>query len=147
MLLAYLSNEEDRADTIQSVLDDARSQRVRLLTSVLSIAEVAYIAADSGDPSASEDSIDQLWTPASPITLIDISQQVARRARGVIRKARQEGFRRVRSADAIHLASADMEGCSLFFTYEKQTTREKWDSLISATVSEPYTESPRLDFQ
>ena len=137
VILAYISNEEDRADTVQSVLDDARTERIDLFTSVMSITEVAYIEADNTDPSANEDLIDQLWAPASPITLIDISQRVARNARSVVRRARQEGFRGVRSADAIHLASAELQGCSRFFTYEKTTTREQWNHLIPAIVSEP----------
>lgn len=147
VILAYISNEEDRADIVQSVLDDARTERIDLFTSVMSITEVAYIEADNTDPSANEDLIDQLWAPASPITLIDISQRVARNARSVVRRARQEGFRGVRSADAIHLASAELQGCSRFFTYEKTTTREQWNHLIPAIVSEPYTDSPQLDFQ
>ncbi len=147
VLLAYIGNEEHRADTVQSVLEDARSGKIDLLTSVLSITEVAYVATEIMDPAANEDRIDQLWTPASPITVIDVSQRVARAARSVIRRARREGFRGVRSADAIHLGAADLQGCSRFFTYEKETTREQWSGLIEATVSEPYTDNPRFDFR
>ncbi|MYG91649.1 MAG: type II toxin-antitoxin system VapC family toxin [Acidimicrobiia bacterium] len=147
VLLAYVSNEENRAAAVQSVLDDARTHKINLFTSVLSITEVAYVAADNAEQSTSEDSIDQLWTPASPIALIDIYQRVAREARSVIRQARVREFGGVRSADAIHLASARLQRCSRFFTYEKEATRERWDSLISARVSEPYTDSPRLGFR
>ena len=146
LLLAYIGNEENRADIVQSVLDDARNEKIHLFTSVLSITEVAYIAADNADPSASEEGIDQLWAPASPITLIDISQRVARNARSVIRQARLKGLRGVRSADAIHLAAAELQECPRFFTYENKTTREQWGGLISAIVSEPYADSPQLDF-
>ena len=62
-------------------------------------------------------------------------------------RARREGFRGVRSADAIHLGAADLQGCSRFFTYEKETTREQRSGLIEATVSEPYTDNPRFDFR
>lgn len=144
--LAYVSNETPRADAVQAILDDARKKKVELLTSVLSITEVAYIPADNVDPCVSEGQIDQLWTPASPITLVDLSERVAREARSVIRSARRREVGGVRSADALHLASAELHGCSRFFTYEKQATRQKWGRLISATVSEPYTDAPQLKF-
>ncbi len=70
-----------------------------------------------------------------------------RKLSDAVRRARREGLRGVRSADAIHLGSADLQGCSRFFTYEKETTRRQWNDLIEATVSEPYTEAPRFDFR
>ena len=49
VLLAYVGNEEGRADTVQSILDDARNSRIELLTSALSITEVAYVATGPQD--------------------------------------------------------------------------------------------------
>ncbi len=46
VLLSYVNDERDRADTVQSLLEDAENGIVRLLTSHLSITEVAYIASD-----------------------------------------------------------------------------------------------------
>ncbi len=34
VLLAYVGNEEGRADTVQSILEDARKSRIDLLTCV-----------------------------------------------------------------------------------------------------------------
>jgi predicted nucleic acid-binding protein len=92
VLLAYVGNEEGRADTVQTVLDDARRGTLEILTSVLSIAEVAYGAheRDQGLSEAGEEAIEQLWTPASPITLVDVSQAVTRNARTMIRKAKSQ---------------------------------------------------------
>ena len=147
VLLAYVGNEAGRADTVQSILEDARQSRVELLTSVLSIAEVAYVQTDSSADfsSAGDAAIDELWKPASPITLVDISETVAREARGVIRQAKQKSAGAVRSADAIHLASAQMHGCDRFFTYEHDNMRQRWETLIEASVTEPFTDNPQLD--
>lgn len=41
VFLAYIGNEEGRADTVQTLLDEARRGEIEILTSVLSIAEVA----------------------------------------------------------------------------------------------------------
>ena len=146
VLLAYVGNEEGRADTVQSILDDARNSRIELLTSALSITEVAYVATGPHDDisSAGETKIDQLWTPASPIILVDVSETVARAARSVIRQAWGEGVGGVRSADAIHLATAQLQKCDRFFTYENETTRKRWDGLIRADVAEPFSDSPQL---
>ena len=148
VLLAYVANEENRADIVQSILDDARQARIELLTSVLSITEVAYVQTDAGDELSSEGeaAIDELWKPASPITLIDVSETVVREARSVIRRAKQTGVRAVRSADAIHLASANLHACDRFFTYENESTRRRWDTLIEASVTEPFADAPQLGF-
>lgn len=42
VFLAYVGNEQGRADTVQALLDEARRDEIEIVTSVLSIAEVAY---------------------------------------------------------------------------------------------------------
>lgn len=103
VFLAYVGNEEGRADTVQALLDEARRVELEILTSVLTIAEVAYGAheRDAGLTEASEEAIDQLWTPASPVMLVDVSQAVTRRARTLIRTAVTKGLTGLRGADAV----------------------------------------------
>jgi len=139
VILAYIANENNRADDVESIFRDAQNSQIKLLTSSVSITEVAYIkeAKDAANNNADEARIDQLWTPLSPITVVDFSIEIAKRARSVIRKARTMRIRSVRSIDAIHLASAEVFSCKQFFTYERETTRQGWNQLISAEVSEP----------
>ena len=70
VFLAYVGNEEGRADVVQALLDEGRCGQIEIVTSVLSIAEVAYGAheIDSGLTEAGEDrssvstiSWDDLW--------------------------------------------------------------------------------------
>ncbi len=147
VLLAYVCDEQNRAGTVQAILADADEDRIELVTSVVSITEVAYISddptVDSGQ--ASYESIDQLWVPASPISLIDVSEVLTRAARAIIREGKDKGVRKIRSVDALHLASARLHDCDRFFTYENEATRQAWDSLIPASVTEPYSDQPRLD--
>ena len=146
VLLAYVSDEPGRVDTVQSLFEDAESSVVDLSTSYLSITEVAYIASDQelSGGTAGEARIDELWTPSSPISLAEISIPVALKARSVIREAHQKGIKGVRSADAIHLASAEVNGCDRFFTYEKKSTRAGWNTLIQPDITAPYVDKPRL---
>lgn len=148
VFLAYIGNEEGRAEIVRAVLDEARRGEIEIVTSVLSIAEVAYGAheRDHGLTEAGEEAIEQLWTPASPITLVDVSQAVTRNARTIIREARKQGLSGIRGADAIHLATARMFGCDEIFTYEGDARRTTWQQITGITVSEPVTNTPQLDF-
>ena len=147
VLIAYLADEPGRSDVVQTVLHDARHDRATLLTSVLSIAEVAYISTHDSDAHSShstlhgvhgEAAIDELWDTASPIGLLDVSVVVARKARRIVRQAKISGMRGVRSADAVHLASAAVYGCDRFFTYENAASCAQWQNLIPASVSVPF---------
>ncbi|MDP9388792.1 MAG: type II toxin-antitoxin system VapC family toxin [Actinomycetota bacterium] len=146
VFLAYVGNEEGRADTVQTLLDEARRSEIEILTSVLSIAEVAYGAheRDSGLTEAGEEAIDQLWTPASPVSLADVSQAATRRARRIIRTAVAQGLTGLRAADAIHLATAETFGCEVIFTYEREPRRRLWQEIVGTEVTEPITNSPQL---
>jgi predicted nucleic acid-binding protein len=44
VFLAYISSEEGRAGTVQSVIEEARRGEIEIITSILSIAEVAFAA-------------------------------------------------------------------------------------------------------
>lgn len=146
VLLSYVNDAPDRAAVVESMLEDATDGKVRLLTSTLSIAEVAYIASDQqlSEDSWDEAAIDELWTPNSPIELADFSRLAARTARSILRNARETGTAGVRSADAIHLATSEINGCDRFYTYESERERIRWNALIRAVVSEPYIDQPRL---
>lgn len=147
VLIAYVANEEGRAGLVQSMLDDAQDEKIELLTSVLSITEVAYVATDQNETYRidSVESIDEFWTPSSPIDVIDISIKVAREARAIIRQSKIRGMKVVKPADAIHLASASIHNCDRLFTYESEPSRRQWAKLIQLTVAEPFLDEPRLD--
>ncbi|MGQ0744575.1 MAG: type II toxin-antitoxin system VapC family toxin [Acidimicrobiales bacterium] len=131
VFLAYIGNEPGRAGTVQTLLDEARRGQIEILTSTLSIAEVAFGAheRDHGLTEAGEEAIEQLWMPASPISLVDVSQAVTRNARMLIRKARTDSASGLRDADAVHLATARMFGCAEVFTYENEARRKRWQQI------------------
>lgn len=146
VLLAFVGDEEGRAGTVQALLHQARNGEIEVVTSALSITEVAFGAheRDQGLTEEGEGHIDQLWTPASPIRLIDMTETVARQARAVIRRAHAAGGG-IRSADAVHIASAMLFGCSSVFTYEDEAKRARWSEVSGLEVEEPYTDTPQLD--
>jgi len=145
VLLSLVNDAPGRADTVQSLLEDAEDGKVHLLTSNLSIAEVAYIDPEQEPAGSADDetTIDGLWIPDSPVKLAEVSRLVVLKARSIIRKARVNGTKSVRSADAVHLATAEINECKRFYTYESKN-RTGWDALINADISEPYVDAPRL---
>jgi predicted nucleic acid-binding protein len=147
VFLAYISDEKGRAATVQSVLEEARRGEVEIVTSILSIAEVAYAAHEVAAELTSdgESAIDELWKPASPITLVDASEATSREARRLIRKSKTEAIKTPGSIDAMHLATASIHGCVSIFTYEKDTSRAAWAKLTGIRVTEPETMMPQLD--
>lgn len=149
VLLAYIGNEAGRADVVEALLEDGRKNQIQIVTSVLTITEVAFGAQerDAGLTPDGEAKIDTLWQPASPITLVDVSEATTRAARGLIREAKSKGAARVRPFDALHLASARLVGVEEFFTYEETKTRNGWTELTGLTVSEPSVANPHLEFE
>lgn len=122
VFLAYVGNELGRADTVQTLMDEARRGQIEMLTSTLSIAEVAFGAheRDHGLTEAGEEAIDQLWTPASPITLVDVSQAVTRNARTLIRRARADG---VGGSEALMRFTSQRAACSVATPSSRTRTR------------------------
>ena len=103
MILAYIGNEADQAEVVQTLLEEARRGEISVATSVLSIAEVSFGAheRDHGLTEEGEAAIEELWSPASPIRLIDVTPALLRGTRTLIRKARSSGHA-IQGADGMH---------------------------------------------
>jgi len=146
VLLAYISGEADRSDIVEQLLSEAAEGKRSLVTSTLSIVEVAYAVSDLEiDLSdASEQAIDELWAPTSPILLVEPSIAVMRRARGFLRKAKGAG-RSLKPADSIHLATAvTVPSMGTLLTYEAENTRILWAEVTGLAVAEPDVEQRQL---
>ncbi|WP_162924329.1 type II toxin-antitoxin system VapC family toxin [Rubrobacter indicoceani] len=69
VFLAYIDDEPDRASNIGALLNEAEEEKVETYTSVVSITEVAFGAAEKSGGrliEKVEESIRSLWMPASP---------------------------------------------------------------------------------
>jgi predicted nucleic acid-binding protein len=119
--LAYIADEDGRAATIEEMLRRARAGDVVIVTSVVTIAEVAYAADEKAerqlDP-AVEDRIEELWKPASPIKLVEFYRQIGTEARDLMRAALVRK-QRLTPVDAIHLATARRLQVAEFHTYDE----------------------------
>lgn len=90
VFLAWINNEPERAGIVDSLLRSARAGEFEIVTSVISVTEVALAAEakQSGRLSnAALTRIDRLWEPPSPVKLVEVSRLIAAGARDLIRHA------------------------------------------------------------
>ncbi|MCY4526063.1 MAG: PIN domain-containing protein [Anaerolineaceae bacterium] len=135
VFLAYFKQEEGRVETVAQFFGEIRQwKNVKIVTSVISIAEVAHTAARHQGAASSGDSVkelDDLWEDTSLVELSEFYDSLARRARRHVRE-----YSRLKPADAIHLATAQLVGVSEFFTYDGLLLR--LSDKFEFEISEPY---------
>lgn len=120
VFLAYLNEEPGRIVIIESILEDVQNNRNnKIVTSVISKVEVAYIAREKLNQelySIVEERIDALWNDSSVIEMVDFHDDIAILARSLLREAVNRGWR-LKPNDAIHLASAEWAPVTELNTY------------------------------
>ena len=145
VLLAYVL-EEEGAPVVEQLLLEADQGDRKLLTSTVSIVEVAF-GAETAKESALDpgtlSTIDSLWSGGQPVGLADASIRTMYQARDIAREARRRN-RRLTPRDAIHLATAVAADVEKFFTYEKEDTRGVWAEITGLVVEEPNVEQMPL---
>jgi predicted nucleic acid-binding protein len=142
--LSYVNDDPDRIPIIEAVFEDAQQTGLVLYTSELSIVEVAFAAAEQQSQvlsPESEERIQALWLPGSPIRLVEFYRLIGDDARSLIRLAISKQWR-LKPMDAIHLATARRMEVDEFYTYDQRLF--KFDAEIGLKVCEPYTSRPRL---
>ena len=92
---------------IEQLLHDARKREIELVTSAVTVTEVAWAASEKSawrNDRSIEDKINKLWEPGSPVNLVEFHVLVAEEARALMRAALpaygrrwQDGSRRVAS--------------------------------------------------
>lgn len=145
VVLSYLDGDDDRFALLDGMLEDAEQKAIEIVTSLISITEVAYAAHErlqaALDPKV-EVVISNLWLPRSPIRVIEVHRNITNAARDLIRESVSRGWTGLRAHDAIHLATAQREGVAEFHTYEERL--DMYSAVTGFTVCRPYTDNPRM---
>jgi predicted nucleic acid-binding protein len=143
--LSYIGKIPDRMPHLRWFLEHAGQEHL-LVTSTISVAEVAYAAQEkeSGelDPDV-ENAISALWATDGPIRLQEFHALIGDEGRQLIRQAVTNGWK-LTPLDAIHLATARRLGVAVFHTYDEGL--KKYEGLINAKIEPPITPTPMLDF-
>ncbi len=146
VLLSYIDATPGRVDHIRELLTEADSGRHEVVTSILSVTEVAFGAQEKAEgllDAETDARIAKLWVPPSPVQIIEFHHLIARRARELLRERIAHGWPRLMPADAIHLATAESVGASRLHTYNVSDF-ERWGPVIGVTVEEPMSDAPRM---
>ena len=147
VFLAVLNEEQERLPTLRAILEEVgqSSGSLKLSTSILTLTEVAYVAAERDarqlDPERLED-VDALLRNDALVDLIEFNETIALRAREFIREAMSQQ-NRFRPADAIHLASAVYLGVTEFQTYNTADYLPLSEH-ITFPIKQPAPIQPRL---
>lgn len=120
VFLAFIKEEKGRYETVTNMLEECDNGNIHIWTSTLSITEVTRGKTEPGKivPMKTQNKIDALWEPPSRIKLIEVTQMVVKEARNVIRAIHGNAKTGIRSADAIHLASAIQKEIKEVHTYD-----------------------------
>lgn len=115
------------------------SEEIIIVTSVITRSEIVYVA--GLDDEESEQAIDQLWTPGSPITPVEVFDQITAESQRLIRHQRASGWKKLTPLDAIHLASAARYADEMQ-TYDENLHR--YAPVIGIPVRDPVVAQPTL---
>jgi predicted nucleic acid-binding protein len=144
VFLSYVNEDEDRVGDISSLLESAGKDEIEIVTSTVSVVEVAFGAAERKQSALSEEmeaKINKLWEPASPVTLVEFHILIAEAAKGMIRSGVPAGWS-LKPMDAVHLATAQRLKVAEFHTYDGPL--KKWASRVSYSIKEPSHSAPKL---
>jgi predicted nucleic acid-binding protein len=144
VFLSYINGVVERLPDIDGLLAEAEKRAVRLITSVVTVVEVATSETErtSGalDPQV-EAKIASLWQPPSPIDLVDFHPLIAAGALRLIRGGIPHGWR-LKPLDAIHLATAQRMAVDEIHTYS--TDWDRYAPILGCKICRPFLEQPQL---
>lgn len=142
VFLSYINAIPDRMPDIETLLDEAQKGNLSIVTSTLTIVEVAYGAAEKAGgklDDAVDRKISSLWNP--PIGLLEFHTMLAEESRRLMRKAVEQGWK-LTPLDAVHLASALRHSVLEFHTYDE--TLLKHGGGLGLKPSQPTSIQQRL---
>ncbi|MEX2284171.1 MAG: PIN domain-containing protein [Gemmatimonadota bacterium] len=145
VFLSYIQNLAHRAGEIEAHLQKAADGKLEIVTSTVSIVEVAFDQQEKAGKVLSveaEERIRNLWLPPSPVKLAEFHALIAENARQLLREAMASALG-LKPMDAIHLATAILLGIDVFHTYDSGL--KKFESMTGLKIREPLLPQPSLD--
>jgi predicted nucleic acid-binding protein len=145
VFLSYLNEIPDRNPTLQAILDSiSKDKNQMIVTSTISKVEVAWVAHEKLNRVLSLDElnrIDALWNDTSVVEFIEFHDDIAILARDFMRDGMAKGWK-LRTNDAIHLASARSAECYEINVYDNKW--EKFKDIVGIDIKSPSVAQPTL---
>ena len=146
VFLSYINGEEERIQTVDSILDDIEHSdgKKKIVTSAMAKTEVAFSQNEKTHKTLDDDTeekINALWEDESVIAIIEVHPYISNLSRDLMRRSVLKGWK-LTTVDAIHLASAQWVGAKEVHTFDSKL--EKFSEFIGCKVCEPYVEQMLL---
>jgi predicted nucleic acid-binding protein len=116
VFLSYLGHDAGRSADIKAVFERSATGDVELFTSTMTIVEVAFAASEKAGRALSDEEEARIDDLISTVHLVEFHDGIAREARRLRRVAMTKHLK-LRTMDAIHLATAKLSGCTELHTY------------------------------
>ncbi len=145
-LALFRPDDQGRHRPIRQLIELGKTPKVSLVTSILTIGEVAYGAQEKHTAVLDQavlDDIDAYWHPLSPIQLMEVDQLLSYDARALSRKALEQQLGCPQGIDAIHLATAQRVGVDAFYTYDQGLMNKA--ELLGFPITEPVEQAEEDD--
>jgi predicted nucleic acid-binding protein len=142
VVLSFLEGTPDRIGELDEIVREQRDKQIEIVTSVISRAEIIYVAGMDDDESIK--AIDQLWTPESPITPVEVFDQITAEAQDLVRHQRSKEWKKLTPLDAIHVASAARYADKMQ-TYDESLHR--YNNVAGIQIGFPEAVQPQLSPQ
>lgn len=145
VILAALDSKDTNHKDIAQLLEEiSNASDKRIVTSVISKIEVAYFQSekDVALDSNIEKIIDDFWNDETLISVIELSDEIALQSRNLVRYGVTKSGRKIKPADAIHLATARSIQAKCLYTYDDGLLKHTDDSKMR--IERPHLLSPRL---
>jgi predicted nucleic acid-binding protein len=146
VFLSYLNDDPERFPILEAILEAIESSKNdRIVTSVVSKVEVAWVAQEKLNRALSREEearIDAMWNNPDVIEMVDFNDEIAVMARKAMREGMARGWK-LRTNDAIHLASAQWVAASELQTYDMKDFA-KFSELLGLVICEPHVIQPKL---
>jgi len=142
VFISYIEGKD--LSVLDAILATVHNGSVRLYTSTLSIAEVAYAEDEKQKQRPNpvvEAAIDSFWAGNDDITLVNPHELIMRDARKLMRDGLAQGYS-LKPPDAIHLATARRLNIGIVHTYDARLQR--YGSLANLSIRAPDTMQPML---
>lgn len=145
VFLSYINELKDRVPDIEALLASAKRGEIQIVTSVLSVAEVAFATSEQDSKALDSDvgsRIQTLWVLGSPIQLVEFHLLIAEGAQALRRLGVPASWTGLRSVDAMHLATAKHESVDGVHTYDEKLYR--YAPEIGCPIGPPIADEPLL---
>ena len=143
--ISYVNGVPDRLPHLDALLEESQQDDIKIVTSTLSIAEVAFSDAERKQGVLSEEAeaqIDALFGDREVVRLIEFHEGIAREARRLMRLAITRN-QSLKPYDAVHLGSAlSVPNITEFQTYDGGL--DKYADDLRFPVRRPMSREPRF---